>query len=85
VSHNCPVSVCPAVLDDDDKFLCWPHWSIVPAPLQRLVYAAYRRGHGRGTQKLADAQQAALAAVEDQLSSLTDPQTPSTERNPVGT
>lgn len=71
MSHNCPVSVCPKVVTDDSKYMCWGHWRLVPEALQRPVYIAYGRGRGAGTRKLADAQQAALTAVEQQLSTLT--------------
>lgn len=61
-SHTCPVARCSTTVPDH-LLMCGPHWRSVPLELQRAVYRAYRRGDGVGTEALADAQQAAIAAV----------------------
>lgn len=40
-THECEAEGCKAACPRD-KFMCLPHWRMVPAPLQREVYGAYR-------------------------------------------
>lgn len=61
--HQCPVSICRKLLPPA-KLMCLDHWRKVPIRLQRAVTSAYADGEGTGTPELADAQQAAIAAVE---------------------
>lgn len=61
-SHVCPVIGC-AYRVPDHLLMCSADWHRVPPRLQRKVYAAYRGGEGLGTPELADAQAAAIAAV----------------------
>jgi hypothetical protein len=62
MSHPCPRNGCTATVDD--RYLmdsgCW---RLVPAALQRAVYAAYKRGKGIGSPQLLAAQQAAIRSV----------------------
>lgn len=46
-----------------DKLMCGYCWRLVPKPLQRRVWAAYREGDGIGTPEHADAMRAAIEAV----------------------
>jgi hypothetical protein len=47
--------------------MCPPHWRLVPADLQRAVYAAYGYGAGLGTTDLALAQADAIRSVNARL------------------
>jgi hypothetical protein len=67
VSHTCPVQVCVLVVGDDDRLMCPTHWHMVPRPLQRAVWAAWKNGKGFGTVALAAAQSAAISAVDATL------------------
>jgi hypothetical protein len=62
MSHKCPRKGCTRTVSDQ-HLMCGPDWSQVPSPLQAVVYAAYKRGAGRGSPELAQAQDAAIKAV----------------------
>ncbi len=64
--HQCPIGGCPELLPLS-KLMDAAHWRMVPPHLQQAVYAAYANGAGVGTPELADAQQAAIGAVEAKL------------------
>jgi hypothetical protein len=59
--HECPARVCQRQVADR-LLMCGQHWHMVPAPLQRAVYAAYRLGP-IGSIDLMRAQHAAITAV----------------------
>jgi hypothetical protein len=65
MSHTCPARGCPSRVGDD-MLMCRKHWFMAPASLRADVWRAYRR-HGVGSEELADAQLAAIAAVDEQL------------------
>jgi hypothetical protein len=44
VSHACPIEGCSNNRVPDGIFMCARHWRLVPRPLQKAVYAAYRSG-----------------------------------------
>jgi len=64
--HRCPVRVCgqdaPA-----ERLMCPGHWRMVPAPLRRAVYGAWRDGEGADSPAHWAACQAAIRAVDRQL------------------
>jgi hypothetical protein len=60
--HDCPGPRCTRRVPDR-LLMCGPHWRLVPADLQRAVYAAYNHGRGVGSMELLTAQTAAIAAV----------------------
>ena len=62
MSHKCPRNGCRRTVGDA-YLMCGPDWKRVPAPLQRAVYAAYKRGAGLGSPELIAAQDAAIRAV----------------------
>ena len=62
MSHQCPRNGCGRTVGDQFLF-CGPDWRRIPPKLQRAVYAAYRRGAGLGSPELAEAQDAAIRAV----------------------
>lgn len=62
VTHECPRNGCTRRVGDS-YLMCGPDWKRVPVPLQRAVYAAYKRGKGIGSPQLLAAQEAAIAAV----------------------
>jgi hypothetical protein len=68
--HVCPILRC-TVRVSDRLLMCGPHWRLVPAELQRAVYAAYgygpTLGAGLGTPGLALAQADAIRAVNATL------------------
>lgn len=55
---NCERSVSLSLL------ACRRHWSQVPKPLQRRVYAAWAGGEGAGTDEHAEACEAAIATMQ---------------------
>ena len=65
-AHQCPANGCETPVDRS-KLMCGPHWRIVPEPLARAVYAAWRHGHGYGTEAHAAACDAAIDAVNRHL------------------
>ena len=67
MSHTCPVQVCVLVVGDDDRLMCPTHWHMVPRPLQRAVWAAWKDGEGFGTLALHAAQTAAISSVDATL------------------
>ena len=62
MSHECPRNGCTRNVSDQ-FLMCGADWRLVPKPLQRAVYAAYRSGKGLGSPELAAAQDAAIRAV----------------------
>jgi hypothetical protein len=59
-AEGCGARVPPRVL------MCLPHWRLVPAPLQRAVWDAYRPGQEidkRPSEKYLEAAKRAIAAV----------------------
>jgi len=64
MSHECPRKGCTRSVSDQ-FLMCGPDWRLVPPALQRGVYAAYKRGQGLGSQELAAAQDAVIAAVNE--------------------
>lgn len=51
--------------------MCRPHWRMVPKPLQRAVWAAWRNGLGAGSPEHAAAIRAAIKAVNAKLTEVT--------------
>lgn len=69
--HVCPVIRCKTIVPNR-YLMCAPHWRMVPAALQRAVWAAYTppgasTGAGEGTLALANAQRDAITAVNAKL------------------
>lgn len=64
--HPCPITVCGLRIPHN-KLMCRPHWAMVPASLQRAVYAAWAGGLGAGSKVHRDAVQAAIDAVKAKL------------------
>lgn len=62
MSHQCPRSGCRRTVGDR-LLMCGGCWRLVPVPLQRAVYAAYKRGAGLGSPELIAAQDAAIRVV----------------------
>jgi hypothetical protein len=62
-THRCPPKGCTRQVRDD-LLMCGEHWRMVPVHLQRAVWAAWRRGAGRGDGELVLAQAAAIEAVD---------------------
>ena len=44
-THECPARGCTRRVPRS-KLMCFDHWAMVPAPIQRAVYDAYRRQPG---------------------------------------
>lgn len=68
LKHKCLAHDCAKRIDA--RFLmCAPHWSLVPGPIQKRVYAAYRPGQDITTASQAwhDAADEAKQAVRDAL------------------
>jgi hypothetical protein len=61
-AHQCPGHGCEKQVPAA-KLMCPGDWAQVPEPLRREVYAAWDRGHGRGTLRHLRAVQAAIGAV----------------------
>lgn len=66
-THRCPARRCPRTNVPASQLMCGLHWRLVPGPLQRAVWAAYKRGDGLGTAELMAAQAAAIRVVNEQL------------------
>jgi hypothetical protein len=62
MSHECPRNGCTRTVGDQ-YLMCPGDWRRVAPPLQRAVYAAYKRGAGLGSDALLAAQDAAIRAV----------------------
>jgi hypothetical protein len=58
--HECPAPVCTEQIDPD-MLMCPRHWYLVPKPLRRAVWIAWRRGAGSPAHRAA--MRAAIAAV----------------------
>ena len=67
MTHRCPISTCPVKLPDH-LLMCRPHWYQTPRDLRDAVWDAYQNGAGIGSDELAEAQLAAIAAVESRRS-----------------
>lgn len=65
-THRCPARRCTRQVSYD-LLMCAPHWRMVPKPLQRAVWAAWRDGQGAGTVELIHAQDAAIRAVNTRM------------------
>jgi hypothetical protein len=65
--HRCPVRVCARDDIPDHLFMCFPHWRLVPPPVQRAVNHAYARGAGVGSGELVAAHRLAIRAVNLRL------------------
>jgi len=70
-THRCPARRCPRRVQPD-LLMCGIHWRMVPKPLQRAVWAAWRHGEGQGTIELIHAQDAAIRAVNNRTEHTTD-------------
>jgi hypothetical protein len=55
-------SVCTEQVDPD-MLLCPRHWPLVPKPLRKAVWIAWRRGAGAGSPAHRAAMRAAITAV----------------------
>lgn len=42
-TRPCPITSCRAQIRAN-HLMCYPHWKLVPRPLQMRVYATYKRG-----------------------------------------
>lgn len=62
VTHECPASPCTEQIDPD-MLMCPRHWYLVPKPLRRAVWIAWRRGAGAGSAAHRAAILAAITAV----------------------
>jgi hypothetical protein len=70
--NRCPI--CTAKIPDH-KLLCWPHWRMVPEPLQEQVLGLWKttlRGANPSIRRLAmqeykRARDVAIAAVKEKL------------------
>lgn len=61
-THLCPVRGCRFEVPND-KLLCPADWRLVPARAKKAVNDAWDNGAGEGTDRLVDAQMAAISAV----------------------
>lgn len=62
-SHACPIEGCERRVPDY-QLMCPRHWRAVPVDIQRLLYRAWDRGRGRGTEEHIEAMDAAIHAAE---------------------
>lgn len=65
-THECPISDCARQVRAG-LLMCGPHWRRVPRELQAEQYAAYRawqRGDANGRERLDQATEASVHAVE---------------------
>src|SRR2546429_3098553 len=82
LTHECPAGLCTEQVDPD-MLTCPRHWHLVPRPLRRAVWIAWRRGAGAGSPAHRAAMRAAIAAVNRAYArSLPDPATFRTQRTP---
>ena len=68
---QCPIGGC-TILIPRTKLLCLDHWRMVRPALQHAVNQAYDHGYGIGSEALANAQDAAIQAVEQKLTARKD-------------
>jgi hypothetical protein len=61
-THECPGYECENQVSGS-QLMCRGCWGQVPPPLQREVYAAWDRGHGRGSLRHLRAVTAAIESV----------------------
>ena len=62
LTHECPAPVCTERIDPD-MLMCPRHWHVVPKPLRKAVWIAWRHGAGAGSPAHRAAMRAAIAAV----------------------
>jgi hypothetical protein len=62
--HNCAAPGCNATIRRV-WLMCRPHWSRVPAVLQRAVYAGWRHGAGVTSSEYREAVKAAVTSLAD--------------------
>ncbi len=62
MTHECPAPTC-AEQAAPDMLMCPQHWYLVPKPLRKAVWAAWRRGAGAGSPAHRAAMRAAISAV----------------------
>ena len=62
LTHECPAPVCTERIDAD-MLMCPRHWRVVPKPLRKAVWVAWRHGAGAGSPAHRAAMRAAIAAV----------------------
>lgn len=60
--HQCPAPGCTRQIANH-LLMCRTHWSLVPAPIQRELYAAYKNGRGVGTAEHRAAMEKAIESV----------------------
>ena len=60
--HTCPGFRCTAEVDSS-QLMCPACWRLVPAPVRRAVWVAWRRGAGAGSSAHRAAIRLAIAAV----------------------
>jgi len=68
MSHTCHAAAC-STRCANSMFMCRPHWSSLPRPMQRAVWAGYRKGQELDwliSEAYADAATAAVRFVADQ-------------------
>lgn len=69
-THKCPIAGCSSACPRHHA-MCLPHWRMVPAQLQRVVYGAWRRLQKWETQYTVkdhrDAIEAAVSTVNMKL------------------
>jgi hypothetical protein len=62
LTHECPARLCTEQVDPD-MLMCPHHWRLVPKPLRKAVWIAWRHGAGAGTPAHRAAMRTAIAAV----------------------
>lgn len=62
LTHDCPANECERQVASH-MLMCGRHWRMVPQPLRRAVWAAWRNGAGAGTPEHRAAIRRAIEAV----------------------
>lgn len=62
MSHHCHAKNCPKVVPPS-KLMCLKHWRMVPAEIQRAVWATYRPGQESDKKPSREYLEAARAAI----------------------
>jgi hypothetical protein len=65
-THKCPITGCKRDVDED-KLMCAPHWYMVPKPLRKALYGAWRGGNGAGSEAHVAAMRSCIHSVEQRL------------------
>lgn len=63
--HHCHATDCTVPIERE-LFMCKKHWAMVPAPIKKRIYAAYRPGQCedmRPSKQYCDAAKAGVIAV----------------------